>query len=145
MKLFGKEIGTATLVFGAAMTALVDKPTVTSEEVDAANAELGAAGIAGAALITEAAFSDLSTKAGRVDTAEASVKAYTDALTAAGAKDMAELVAQRDEARQQAADFGSQPGELGTTAEKAKGDVSEEGGDANAKIVADLHEKMLQG
>lgn len=151
MKLFSKN-SPAQLTLGAAMLALVGKETVSAEEAEAANGELAGAGVTGAQLITEAAFKELTDQAsagdeaGKArDKAAADLKAVTDALAAAGAADVAALVAQRDEARQKAEEYGAQPGAMGTTAAKEKPDVSEEGGDANEKLVAELHEKMLRG
>lgn len=101
---------------------------VTPALVEAANEELEAQGITGAALISADAFNSM----------EASMKATDTALKAAGVDSIAALVASRDEAVKKAAEFGSQPGELGTTATKIKGDVSEEGVDANQATIDGL-------
>ncbi|WP_310395720.1 hypothetical protein, partial [Hymenobacter sp.] len=116
-----------------AALANLEGAALTTALVDAANEELEAAGITGAALVTAAAFEGM----------EASIGATAAALKAAGVESIAALVAQRDEARTQADEFGSQPGELPTTAAKLKGDVTEEGGDEYAKTVEALHKKML--
>ncbi|TPG71996.1 S49 family peptidase [Hymenobacter nivis] len=65
MSLFSKK-----LTLGAAAFALVSAETITPEQAAAANQELTDAGVTGAQLITEAAFNDLTAKAGRVDAAE---------------------------------------------------------------------------
>ncbi|MDO7876007.1 S49 family peptidase [Hymenobacter sp. ASUV-10] len=118
---------------GAAMTPAL---------VSAANDELEAANITAAALISQTAFDELTAKAGRVDQAEATVKATTDALAAAGAKDVAELIAQRDEARTTAEEYGNQPGELPTSSEKIKSDV-EESAETPDKEWEAIHARML--
>lgn len=145
MGLFDKKAA-----FGPAMLALVGATAVTAEMATAANEELQAAGINGAALITEAAHGELEQRAGQVtsltqarDTAQAGLQVMSDALTAAGATDVAALAADRDKWQQQAEAFGEQPGAIGTTPPKEKPDLAGEGGDPNAKIVADLHAKML--
>jgi protease-4 len=111
---------------------------LTPELVAAANTELQAAGITGAALITEAAH----------DALEADATAWNaahTALEAAGATDVAALAADRDKHKADAESFGNQAGVLPTSSEKTTPDVSEEGGDDNAKLVDALHEKMLNG
>ncbi|MBJ6109450.1 S49 family peptidase [Hymenobacter sp. BT523] len=114
---------------------------VTAALVSAANDELEEKEITGAALIAKADFDALTAKADRVDAAEAAAKGYTDALAAAGVKDIAELVAQRDEAREQAKEFGEQPGELPTTASKEGSDITDEGGDDKGWEA--IHNRML--
>lgn len=111
---------------------------LTPELVAAANAELSAAGITGAALITEAAHEALETDATAWNAAHT-------ALEAAGATDVAALAADRDKWKTDAEAFGSQPGTMPTSSTKEKPDASEEGGDDNAKLVDELHEKMLSG
>jgi signal peptide peptidase SppA len=109
---------------------------LTPELVSAANEELEAANITGAALISQAAHEELT--AARTD-----MVGVTAALLTAGAPDVATLAADRDSWKLKAEAFGAQPGALPTTATKEKADVSEEGGDENEKLVADLHAKML--
>jgi ClpP class serine protease len=109
---------------------------LTPELVAAANTELEAAGITGAALITEAAHGTLEADA-------AAWNAAHTALEAAGATDVAALAADRDKHKADAESFGSQAGVLPTSSTKVKPDSEEEGGDDNAKLVDALHEKML--
>jgi protease-4 len=109
---------------------------LTPEFVAAANTELEAAGITGAALITEAAHGSLEADA-------AAWNAAHTALEAAGATDVAALAADRDKHKADAEAFGSQAGVLPTSSTKQKPDSEEEGGDENAKLVDALHEKML--
>jgi ClpP class serine protease len=109
---------------------------VTTALIAAANDELEAKDITGAALISAETFTSM----------EQSLKATTDALQAAGVDSITALVAQRDAAQAKADEYGAQPGALGTTSAKEKGDVEEESADplkANDKLVMDLHEKML--
>ncbi|WP_201980376.1 S49 family peptidase [Hymenobacter rubidus] len=127
MGLFDKKVS-----LGAAMLALMGAETVSAEQADAANAELKELGITGAALITAAAHEQLETAAASVatlttakDTAESSLLAVKGALTAAGATDVAALVASRDEWKAKAEAFGSQAGALGTTPPKEANDVQE--------------------
>jgi signal peptide peptidase SppA len=133
MSLFAKNkfpaVAALAGLTGAAMTA---------DLVTAANTELEAAGITGAALISEAAHDALEADA------TAWNAAYT-ALEAAGATDVAALAADRDKYKAEAAAFGNQPGVLPTSSTKEKPDSDEEGGDENAKLVEALHEKMLNG
>ncbi|UOQ99891.1 hypothetical protein MUN81_10410 [Hymenobacter sp. 5317J-9] len=151
MKVFGRTLG-AALVFGAAMTALVGKETVSAEEAEAANGELEEAGIKGAQLINEATFTDLSEKAGRVDAAEKTAadaaKVTSDALAAAGAESIEALVAQRDAYKVKADKFDKLPG-AGHTApalEAGKSDVEEQEPDAHQKAIDNLpHNKALAG
>lgn len=137
--MFGKNKFSAVAALaglqGAAMTAAL---------VSAANDELEAANITDAALISQASFDDLTAKAGRVDQAEAAVKATTDALTAAGATSVADLISQRDQARKDAAEFGDQPGALPTGSEKLKTDV-EESTETPDKEWEAIHARMLAG
>lgn len=65
----------------AAVLALAAKTTITEAEATAANAELAAAGIENAALITKTEYTDLSAKAGRAVAAEAKVTELTTANT----------------------------------------------------------------
>ena len=110
---------------------------LTPELVSAANDELETAGILGAALVTEASLTALQ------NDSTAWNAAHT-ALEAAGATDVAALAADRDKYKEQAESFGNQPGALPTSSTKTGTDVAE-GGDANDKLVNDLHEKMLNG
>ena len=147
MKLFGRELGT-TLAFGAAMTALVGKETVSAEEAVAANEELTAAGITGANLIHEAYFNELSEKAGRTDAAEQATKATTDALATAGAESIAALVAQRDGYKVKADKFDKAPGATQTNPALAAGqtDIDQGEPDAHQKAIDELpHNKAIAG
>jgi len=110
---------------------------LTPELVSAANDELETAGILGAALVTEASLTTLQ------NDSTAWNAAHT-ALEAAGATDVVALAADRDKYKAEAAAFGNQPGVLPTSSTKTGTDVAE-GGDANDKLVNDLHEKMLNG
>ncbi len=109
---------------------------LTAELVSAANDELEAQGILGAALITRATHEQLSADATAWNAAH-------EALEAAGATDVAALAADRDKYKGQAEIFGSQPGVLPTSSQKEKPDVDEEGGDEYAKIVAQTQARML--
>ena len=151
MKLFGKELG-AALVFGAAMTALVGKETVSAEEAEAANGELAEAGIKGAQLINQASFNDLTEKAGRTDVAEKAAtdaaKVTSDALAAAGAESIEALVAQRDGYKVKADKFDKAPGAQQTNPTLAAGktDVEEQAPDAHQTAIDDLpHNKAIAG
>jgi hypothetical protein len=147
MKLFGKTLG-ACLVFGAAVTALVGKETVSAQEAEAANGELAEAGINGAQLINEAAFTDLTEKAGRTDTAEAAAQGFSDALAAAGVESIEALVAQRDGFKVKADKFDKLPGATQTNPVLAAGTTDIEDGepDANQKAIDELpHNKALAG
>jgi protease-4 len=106
---------------------------LTADLVTAANTELEAAGITGAALISEAAHDALKADA------TAWTAAHT-ALEAAGATDVAALAADRDSWKEKAEAFGEQPGALPTSSTKEKPDLAEEGGE---KVVDALHRKML--
>lgn len=133
MSLFGKNKFPAV----AALAGLTGA-ALTADLVTAANAELEAAGITGAALITEAAH----------DTLEADATAWNaahTALEAAGATDVVSLAADRDAWKEKAESYGDQPGELPTSSTKTKADSAEESGDENTKLVDALHEKMLRG
>ena len=104
--------------------------------VSAANDELEAAGILGAALISQANHDAL--------TADRTAwTAAQEALTAAGATDVAALAAERDKYQADAAAFGGQAGVLPSTATKTGHDLAEEGGDENDKIVAETHRRMM--
>jgi ClpP class serine protease len=116
---------------------------LTADLVTAANEELEAAGITDAAIISQAGFDDLTARAGCVDAAEATVKATTEALAAAGATSVADLISQRDTARTQATEFGDQPGELPTTATKLAADATGDAAEDPQKLVDALHAKML--
>lgn len=111
---------------------------LTPELVSAANDELEAQGILGAALVSRATHEQLSADATAWDAAHT-------ALEAAGATDVAALAADRDKYKNLAESYGEQPGKLASNAHKTGADLAEEGGDANDKLVNDLHEKMLSG
>lgn len=146
MKFFGKSDAPA-LAFGASMLALVGA-TASPEQVDAANQELDAAGIKGAQLVPGAVLDDLTAKAGRTETAEASAKGYTDALAAAGAADVAALVAQRDGYKVKADLYDKGPGADHTTPtlEPGQSDVDKGEPDAHQKAIDELpHNKALAG
>ncbi|GAA3953938.1 hypothetical protein GCM10022406_39530 [Hymenobacter algoricola] len=127
------------------MSALVGKETVSAEEATAANEELEGMGITGAALINSASYEEMSEKAGRVDAAESA--------QAAADKKMLELEANNtkltnDLATETArADKNAKlPGAEATTPARqdGKSDVDEPAtADANEKLVAELHAKML--
>jgi hypothetical protein len=143
MSLFAKK-----LTLGAAAHALVAAETVTDEQLTAANSELTTAGVTGAKFITEAAYNDLSAKAGRAEVAEASAKGVTEALAAAGVADIAALVKQRDEFKVKADKFDKAPGASHTTPSLAAGktDVDQVEPDAHTKAIAELpHNKALDG
>lgn len=167
LNLFGKK-DAATPTLGAAMLALVGATTVTPEMATAANAELTAMGISGAALITEAALDGLETAetawgatqealttagatdvaalAAERDTLKTGMASVNAALTAAGAADVTALAADRDKHKADAEQFGGQPGEMGTNSTKKKADASEEGGDEHSKAIDELpHNKALAG
>ncbi|MGI4763408.1 MAG: S49 family peptidase [Janthinobacterium lividum] len=118
--------------FGPAMLALVGAETVTAEMATAANAELVAGGIAGAALITPAALQPLEVAAGQVTTLTASLTtaqgqltAMTEALTTAGATDVAALATDRDAWKEKAETYGSQAGTMGTSAKREGAEIQE--------------------
>ena len=98
-----------------------------------------AAGVTGAALITEAAHGTLETDA-------AAWNAAHTALEAAGATDVAALAAERDKWKADAEAFGNQAGVLPTSSEKVGADVSEQGTDEYAKAIDGLaHNQALKG
>ncbi|WP_022821896.1 S49 family peptidase [Hymenobacter norwichensis] len=103
--------------------------------VSAANDELEAQGITGAALISATDFNAL-------DTAATAHKANTEALKAAGVDSIEALVKQRDEAVAKADEYGDQPGALPTGSTKEKSDIEEDGNDPQSLVDA-LHAKML--
>jgi len=141
--MFGKK-----LTLGAASHALISAETVSPEQATAANDELKAAGVTGALLITEAAFNDLTAKAGRAEAAEASAKGSADALAAAGATDVAALVAQRDGFKVKADQFDKLPGAAHTTPtlEAGTSDVDQGEPNADQQLINDLpHNKALAG
>jgi len=167
LNLFGKK-DAAIPTLGAAMLALVGATTVTPEMATAANAELTAMGISGAALITEATLDGLETAetawnatqealttagatdvaalAAERDTLKAGMATVNAALTAAGAADVAALAADRDKHKADAEKFGNQSGVMGTSSAKKKADVVEEGADEHAKAINGLaHNKSLEG
>jgi ClpP class serine protease len=136
------------LTLGTAAHALVAAETITEEQLTAANSELAAANVTGAKFITEAAFNDLFAKAERVDAAEASAKGMTDALAAAGATDIAALVAQRDGFKVKADKFDKAPGAGHTqpNLEAGRTDIETPEADEHAKAIAELpHNKALDG
>ena len=112
---------------GAAMTA---------DLVSAANDELEAQGILGAALVSQASHDQLSADATAWNAAHT-------ALEAAGATDVAALAADRDAWKEKAEGFGEQPGTMASNAHKTGPDVAEEGGDDNAKIVAETQARIM--
>ncbi|MDJ0367299.1 S49 family peptidase [Hymenobacter sp. H14-R3] len=143
MSLFAKK-----LTLGAAAHALVSAVAITPEQATAANAELTAAGVTGAQLITEAAFEDLTTTAGRATAAEASLQLVTTALAAAGATDIAALVAQRDGFKVKADKFDKAPGaaHTGTALEAGRTDVELGEPSAHQKAIDALpHNQALAG
>lgn len=143
MSLFAKK-----LTLGAAAHALVEAKTITDEQLTAANSELTSAGVTGAQLITEAAYNDLTAKAGRADAAEAAAKGFTDALATAGATDIAALVAQRDGYKVKADKFDKAPGADHTTPTLEAGttDVEPTEPDAHQKAIDALpHNQALDG
>jgi ClpP class serine protease len=143
MSLFAKK-----LTLGAASHALVAATAITDEQLTAANSELTAAGVTGAQLITEAAYTDLSAKAGRAEAAEATARGFTDALAAAGVTDIAALVKQRDEFKVKADKFDKGPGASHTNPNLKAGesDVDKGEPDADQKAIDELpHNKALAG
>ncbi|OUJ68656.1 S49 family peptidase [Hymenobacter crusticola] len=145
VSLFAKK----NLTLGAAMLALVNKETVSAEEATAANAELTAAGIKGAAIITEAAYDDLTAKAEQLTTAQSTIQATENALKAAGVTSVAELVKQRDDFKADAEKYAKLPGaeQTGAIRREGESDVEESGdADANQKLIDELpHNKVLDG
>ncbi|UOR06732.1 S49 family peptidase [Hymenobacter aerilatus] len=142
VSLFAKK----TVTLGAAMLALVAKETVTAEAAAAANEDLVAAGITGAALITEAQEQAYETTAQQLTEAQATIKATNDALAAAGATDIAALVKQRDEFEAKAIEYGAKDGDTATTAVRkdGKSDVETPDADASQQLIDELpHNKAL--
>jgi signal peptide peptidase SppA len=109
---------------------------LTPELVSAANDELEAQGILGAALVSEATHTALKNDS-------TAWTAAHEALETAGATDVAALAADRDAWKEKAEAFGEQPGSLPTSSTKTTPDVVEEGAEDNDKIVDALHRKML--
>ena len=147
MKLFGLG-ASASLTMGAAVSALIGQAAVTTDQAIAANTELSAAGITGVQLITKAAFEELDGKATRLDAAEATARGFTEALTAAGAADVAALVAQRDGYKVKADLYDKKPGASHTTPALPTGtsDVDKGEPDADQKALDALpHNKALAG
>ena len=133
---------------GVAMQALLGQDTVTAEQVDTANAELGTAGLKGAQLVPGAVLDELTAKAGRTDVAEASAKGFTDALAAAGAPDVAALVAQRDAYKEKADKFDAKPGASHSNPSLVPGatDLDKGEPDANQKAIDELpHNRAIAG
>jgi len=111
---------------------------LTAEMVTAANEELEAEGIEGAALITETEYSALQASA----KAESNLTAQVQTLTAANAT----LTQERDAAVAKAAEYGGQPGAISTAPAKAGADHIDEGPDANQLAIDELpHNKALAG
>ena len=136
------------LTLGAAAHALVANKTITDEQLSAANEEIATAGIAGAQLITEAAYNDLMAKAGRADAAEATAQGFTDALAKAGATDIAALVKQRDDYKVKADKFDKAPGAGHTQPNLEAGatDIDKDEPTADQKTMDGLaHNKALSG
>ena len=167
LKLFGGS-NAATPALGAAMMALVGATTVTPEMANAANAELKEMGITGAAFITEAALGGLETAetawdatqealtnagatdvaalAAERDTLKTGMASVNAALTAAGAADVPALAADRDKHKADAEKFGNQNGVMGTSSTKITPDASEEGADEHAQAIDALpHNQALKG
>lgn len=147
MKFFGLGAA-APLTLGVAMQALLGQDTVSAEQVDAANTELATAGLKGAQLVPGAVLDELTAKAGRTDAAEASAQGMTEALAAAGAADVAALVAQRDGYKVKADKFDKAPGASHTTPSLQPGasDVNPTEPDADQKAIGELgHNKALAG
>ncbi|OUJ68829.1 S49 family peptidase [Hymenobacter crusticola] len=120
----------------AALTGLTGD-AVSASLVDAANAELEAAGIKGAGIISSTELDALETSATELATLKAD-------LQAAGVETVADLVTARDEAVKKAEEYGDQPGALGSTSSKEKSDVSESGAADHNKVIAELaHNKEL--
>jgi hypothetical protein len=147
MKFFGLGAA-APLTLGVAMQALIGQETVSAEQVDAANTELATAGLKGAQLVPGAVLDELTTKAGRTETAEASVSATTAALAAAGVADLTALVAERDAYKLKADKFDKAPGASHTTPTLAPGasDVNPVEPDADQKALDALpHNQAIAG
>lgn len=146
MRFFGKSDAPSP-AFGAALLAIVGA-AASPEQVDAANQELDAAGIKGAQLVPGAVLDELTAKAGRTETAEAAVQGYTDSLAAAGAADVAALVAQRDGFKVKADLYDKKPGASHTSPNLPEGtsDLDKGEPDADQKAIDDLpHNKALAG
>ena len=113
---------------------------ITPELVATANEELEEKGVTGAQLITEAQHDAYEAQAGLLSTAQASVQATTDALAAAGATDIAALVAQRDAYKVKADKFDKAGGAQHTAPnlEAGKSDIDAGEPDANAQAIAAL-------
>ena len=111
MGLFSK---TTTTTFAAVM-ALAGKTTISAAEHEAANAELAAAGVTDAAIITKAEYLDLTAKAGRATAAEAKVTELTTAN--------ATLTTDLTTANAEVTRLGALGGAAPTTAGKAAGDT----------------------
>ncbi|MFC7669300.1 hypothetical protein ACFQT0_19525 [Hymenobacter humi] len=137
------------------MLALVGKDAISAEEAIAANTELAEAGIKGAQLINEATFTELTEKAGRVDTAEQAateaqetITATTEALTAAGVDSVSALVAERDAYKVKADKYDLKPGASHSAAVLPAGtsDVEKGEPDAHQEAIDSLpHNKALSG
>ncbi|RSK44699.1 S49 family peptidase [Hymenobacter perfusus] len=145
--MFGKNKFTALTALAGLTGAAVTTPLV-----EAANDQLEEAGITGVALVSEAAFTELTAKAGRTDTAEAAVaaaqKAATDAQAAEKLATDAVTAAEKraDEAEAEMERLAKQPGAQVTQPRKPAGtsEVEEPTSESDAqKLVEKLHAEML--
>jgi ClpP class serine protease len=128
MGLFGSNKNTTATAF-TALAALSGKTGLTAETTKAANEELVAAGIADAAIITKAEYTDLMAKAGRATAAEAKVTE----LTASTTKLTTDLTAAQAEVTRLGALGGAEP----TTTGKKDGDDQGEAPKVHAWFNAD--------
>ena len=95
-----------------------------------------------------ATLEELTTTAGRVEAAEAAVQGINSSLAAAGAADVAALVAQRDGYKVKADKFDALPGASHTSPNLPEGTSDLDKGEPNAdqKAIDDLpHNKALTG
>lgn len=138
----------------SALTALagLTGAALTTPLVEAANDQLEEAGITGVALVSEAAYTELTAKAGRTDTAEAAVAAaQQEATDAKAAEKLATEAVAAAEKRATNAEaemerLATQPGAKVTNPRKAadKNDVEEPTSESDAqKLVDRLHAEML--
>ncbi|WP_073287988.1 S49 family peptidase [Hymenobacter psychrotolerans] len=138
----------------SALTALagLTGAAVTTPLVEAANDQLEEAGITGVALVSEAAFTELTAKANRTDTAEAAVataqKEATDAKAAEKKATEAVAAAEKraDDAEAEVERLGNQSGATVTKPRKPAGtsEVEETTAESDAqKLVDKLHAEML--
>lgn len=139
--MFGKDKFSAV-----AALATLSAAALTPELLASANEELEKKGVTGAQLITEAQHDEFSAQAGLLSTAQASVKATTDALAAAGVTSIDALVKERDAYKVKADKFDKAPGAQQTNPTLAAGqtDVDEQAPDANQQAIDELpHNKAL--